>query len=119
MRQLAQHGADFLYIGSSSFLQANRTILGAAAVSARLPILSPYEETVTDGHALISVAAHYREIGRLAGQQAEAILFEYRNPVDLPVLRMTQFAVTINLTVARALGLFPAVGMLQIADIVE
>lgn len=119
VRQLVQDGADFLYMGSSSFLQSNRAILGAAAVSARLPILSPYEETVTDGHALVSVAARYTEIGRLAGQQAEAILFEGSTPGDLPVLRMTQFAVTINLAVARAIGIFPGVDMLQIADIVE
>jgi putative tryptophan/tyrosine transport system substrate-binding protein len=119
VRQLALADVDFLYMGSSSFLLANRAILGAAAVRARMPILSPYEEAVADGNALVSVAARYREIGRLAGRQVEAILFDGSSPGDLPVLRMTEFAVTINLAVAKAIDLFPPVDILQIADIIE
>lgn len=119
MRALAQAHVDFVYVGSSSFLQANSAIMGGAAMAAGLPLLSPYEEAVQEGNALISVAANYYEVGRLAGQQAEKILFEGLSPGDLSVARMKDFAVTINMSVARDLGLFPPIELLQIAEIVE
>jgi len=119
VRELANAGVDFIYVGSSSFLQANSALLGAAVRDARLPLLSPYEEAVHEGNALMSVAASYYEVGRLAGKQAEAILFGGRKPGELPVARMTQFAVTINLSMAKQIGLFPPVNLLQIAEIVE
>ena len=119
MRELSRAGADFVYVGSSSFLQANSPLLGAAAIDSKLPLLSPYEDMVRDGSALISVAARYYDVGRLAGQQAEAILFDGMTAGSLPVARMTDFAVTLNVSVARAIDLFPPMGLLQIAEIVE
>lgn len=119
VRELVREGADFLYVGSSSFLQANSAILGAAARNAELPVISPYEEAARQGDALLSVAANYYEVGRLAGQQVEKILFGGASPGALPVARMTDFAVTVNLSMAKDIGLFPPVSLLQIAEVVE
>lgn len=119
VRELAREGVDFLYVGSSSFLQANSAILGAAARDAGVPVISPYEEAARQGDALLSVAANYYEVGHLAGQQVEKILFGGASPGDLPVARMTDFAVTVNLSMARDIGLFPPVGLLQIAEVVD
>jgi len=119
VRELAREGADFLYVGSSSFLQANSAILGASARGVGLPVISPYEEAAQEGDALISVAASYYEVGRLAGQQVEKILVGGTRPGDLPVARMTEFAITVNLSMARDIGLFPPVSLLQIAEVVE
>lgn len=119
VRYLVSEGADFLYVGSSSFLQANSAILGAAARDADLPVISAYEEAARQGDALLSVAASYYEVGRLAGRQVEKILLDGARPGDLPVARMTDFAVTVNLSVARDIGLFPPVSLLQIAEVVE
>ena len=109
-------GVDFLYIGSSSFLRKNRNVLGRAAVENGIPVLSPYEEMVREGQALISVAARYYDVGRLAGEQAEKILVDGVAPGDLPVVRMTNFAVVINMDVAKELKLFPPLDLLQIAE---
>ncbi|MCV2869609.1 ABC transporter substrate-binding protein [Defluviimonas sp. WL0002] len=119
VREVAQAGADFLYVGSSSFLQANSAILGAAVRDAKLPLISPYEEAAREGNALLSVAASYYEVGRLAGRQAAAILFDGARAGDLPVARMSEFAVTINLSMAKQIGLYPPVNLIQIAEIVE
>lgn len=119
VRELVQEGVDFLYVGSSSFLQANSAILGASARDAELPVISPYEEAAREGNALISVAASYYEVGRLAGRQVEKILFGGIQPGDLPVARMTEFAITVNLSMAKEIGLFPPVSLLQIAEVVE
>jgi putative ABC transport system substrate-binding protein len=119
VRDLKKAGAEFVYVGSSSFLRANSSLFGAAIRDSKLPALSPYEKMVHEGSALLSVAARYYDVGQLAGQQAKAILFDGRKAGDLPVLRMTQFAFTVNLSVARDIGVFPPISLLQIAETVE
>lgn len=112
-------GADFVYLGSSSFLQDNGATFTTAAVENGLPVLSPYEQLVRNEKALVSVAARYYDVGRLAGAQAERILVEGIRPGDLPLVRMTEFAVVINLAVAKSLNLFPPMDLLQIAETVN
>lgn len=52
------------------------------------------------------MAASYYEIGRLAGRQVEKILIGGTRPGDLPIARMTDFAISVNLSMARDIGLF-------------
>ena len=117
--KLKAGGADFIYLGSSSFLLRAGKALTAAAVEQGLPLLSPYESLVREASALISVAPRYREVGRLAGVQAERILTEGRPGGDLPVLQMREFAVVINMRVARKLRLFPPLPLLQVSETVN
>lgn len=119
MAELKVAKVDFLYLGSSSFLRKNRDIITAAAIDNGVPLLSPYEELVRESQALISVAARYYDIGRLAGRQAEKILVEGIKPGDLPVAEMTDFAVVINMGVAKELKRFPPIDLLQIAETVN
>ena len=119
MAKLKAAGVDFVYMGSSSFLRENAAALKQASLQQSMPVLSPYEALVREGAALISVAARYYDVGRLAGAQAERILVDGELPGDLPVARMTDFAVTINLDIAKELGLFPPIGLLQIAETVN
>lgn len=117
--ELKAAGVDFVYVGSSSFLRSQRDVFTGAAVEHKLPVLSPYEEMVRESQALLSVAARYYDVGRLAGAQAEKILAGSAVPGDLPVARMTDFAVVINMQVARELKLFPPIGLLQVAETVN
>jgi putative ABC transport system substrate-binding protein len=117
--ELKAVGVDFLYLGSSSFLRKNRDVLTGAAVDNGIPVLSPYEELVRESQALISVAARYYDVGRLAGEQAEKILVGGVDVGALPVARMTDFAVVINMAVARKLRPFPPIDLLQIAETVD
>ena len=119
MVALREAGVDFLYLGSSSFLDANRDAFTSAAVENGIPVLSPYERLVRDSQALISVAARYYDVGRLAAAQAEKILVEGAHPGDLPAARMTNFALVINMSVAKKLQLFPPLEILQIAETVN
>lgn len=116
---LKEEGVDFIYLGSSSFLDNNRDVFTGAAVEHGLPVLSPYERLVRDSQALLSVAARYYDVGRLAAAQAEKILVDGVAPGDLPVARMTEFAYVINMDVAKKLDLYPPVAIIQIAEIVE
>jgi len=119
MKELKAAGVDFIYLGSSSFLRKHRDIVTDAALDHGIPLLSPYEELVRESDALMSVAARYYDVGRLAGEQAARILVDGMSAGDLPVARMTNFAIVINMDVARKLKLFPPIDLLQIADTVN
>lgn len=116
---LKNAGVDFIYLGSSSFLREYGDLLTGAAVSLGLPVLSPYESTVRDGQALMSVAARYADVGRLAGAQAEKILRDGATAGSLPIAHMTSFAIVINMQVAKKLKLFPPLDLLQVAETVN
>lgn len=119
VRALKAAGVDFIYLGSSSFLDANRHPFTSSAVENGLPTLSPYERIVRNSQGLISIAARYEDVGRLAARQAELILVDGVRPGDLPVARMTNFAFVINMRVAKKLGLFPPIELLQVAETIE
>ena len=119
MAELRAAGVDFLYLGSSTFLDVNRDVYTAAALENGIPILSPYERLVRDSQALISIAAPWYDTGRLAGAQAEKILIGGATPGDLPVARVTDFSFVINMEVARKLDLPPPIELLLIAETVN
>lgn len=100
-------------------LDANRDAFTGSAVANGIPVLSPYERLVRESQALISVAARYHDVGRLAGVQAEKVLTGGARPGDLPVAPIADFAFVINMAVARELDLFPPLELLQIAETVN
>lgn len=119
LNKLKQAGVDFVYMGSSSFLRSNADLFTQAAVALGLPVLSPYESTVRDASALLSVAARYGDVGRLAGVQVEKILRGRIKAGSLPVAHIKRFAVVINMQVAKKLALVPPLELLQIAETVH
>jgi putative ABC transport system substrate-binding protein len=119
MAELKEAGADFVYLGSSSFLRANSELFTRSTVENGLPLLSPYEKLVRESDALISVAAPYGDVGRLAARQVYKILIEGKAPGELPVASLDQFTYVINMAVARKLGLFPPIDILQFAETVN
>jgi len=116
---LKSAGVDFVYLGSSTFLRENGKAVVDASTAAGLPVLSPYEALARNGDALLSVAARYSDVGRLAGEQADKILRSGAKAGSLPVRRVTRFAVLINMQVAKRLKLFPPLELLQIAETVN
>lgn len=119
LQALRDQGVDFVYVGSSSFIEDNGEVFTAAALRAGLPVLSPYERLVTEADALLSVSSRYYAVGELAARQARRILVDGLSPGKLPVLAMTQFAFVINMRSARQLKLFPPLELLQIAETVH
>ena len=119
MADLRAAGVDFIYLGSSSFLDVHRDIFTKSAVDHGMPVLSPYERLVRDSHALMSIAARYQDVGALAGRQAKSILVDGKKPGDLPVLSVDQYAYVVNMTTAKKLNMFPSVEILQFAETVE
>ncbi|MDQ0323635.1 putative ABC transport system substrate-binding protein [Pararhizobium capsulatum DSM 1112] len=119
MQELKQAGVQFVYLGSSTFLEKQQDLFTGTALEAGLPVLSPYEHLVTESNALMSVAARDYDVGRLAARQASKILVDGAQPGDLPVLAMEEFAYLVNMRVAKQLNLFPPVEFLQFVEKVE
>ena len=119
MKELAEAGVDFIYLGSSSYLRIHADEYTEAAVENGLPILSPYEELVRESQALISIAARARDVGRAAAEQVLRILRDGATPGELPVERVTDFAYVVNMDVTRKLGIFPPVDFLQVAETIN
>ncbi len=119
MAELEAAGVDFIYLGSSSFLDVQRDLFTRSAVDHGIPVLSPYERLVRDSYALLSIAARYQDVGKIAGRQVKSILIDGKKPGDLPVLSVDQYAYVVNMTTAKKLNMFPSVEILQIAETVE
>ena len=119
LMQLKSNGVDFVYMGSSSFLRKHQDMFTASAIENGLPVLSPYENTVTHSNALLSVAARYEDVGRIAAEQAMAILKEGKKPGDLPVRSVSSYTYFVNMNVAKKLNLYPSVEILQFAQLIE
>jgi putative ABC transport system substrate-binding protein len=119
MRELKQAGVQFVYLGSSTFLEKQQDLFTRAALDAGLPVLSPYEHLVTESNALMSVASRDYDVGKLAATQASKILLDGIQPGELPVLPMEEFAYLVNMRVAKRLNLFPPVEFLQFVEKVE
>lgn len=118
MKELRDQGVRWVYLGSSSFLRKNGDLYTASAVDNGIAIVSPYESLVREKHALLSIAARYHDIGRLAAGQALRILRDGETPGDLPIVRATDFAYVVNMDVARKLDRIPPFAFLQIAEAV-
>lgn len=116
MQRLKHAGVQFVYLGSSTFLEKQQDLFTGAALDAGLPVLSPYEHLVTDSNALMSVAARDYDVGKLAAKQASKILLEGKQPGDLSVLAMEEFAYLVNMRVAKQLNLFPPIEFLQFVE---
>ena len=119
VQELASAGADFIYLGSSSYLRLNGAAFTSAAVEAGLPILSPYEELVREKQALFSIAARAADVGRMAAEQVLKILRDGHTPGDIPIARIQDFAYVVNIGVAQKLNIFPPVDVLRVAEIVR
>jgi putative ABC transport system substrate-binding protein len=116
---LAARQVDFIYVGSSSFLRVNADALTKTAIEHHIPVLSPYESMVRESHALLSIAAREEDVGKLGARQAMAILVDGKKPGDLPVAFIKDFAYVVNMRTAKAIGRFPPVSIMQIAETVQ
>lgn len=119
LAELRKRGVRWVYLGSSSFLRRAGAAFTSSAVDNGIGVVSPYEDLVREHHALLSVAARYRDIGRLAADQALRILRDGAAPGELPIAHATDFAYVVNMTVARKLGRIPPFAFLQVADVVK
>lgn len=112
-------GVRWIYMGSSSFLLSNAELYTSAAVANGIAVLTPYEAVVREHQALLSIAARFYDVGRLAAEQALRIVRDGASPGELPIVQATDFAYVVNMDVAKALDLYPPFAFLQVAETVK
>ncbi len=120
MAEVSEQGVKWMYVGSSSYLRSPGVgeLYTSSAIENGIAIVSPYESLVREQQALLSVAARYYDIGRLAADQALRILRDGAQPGDLPIAQATEFAYVVNMEVARKLDRIPPFAFLQAAEVV-
>jgi putative ABC transport system substrate-binding protein len=106
--------ADALYICPDPLMNTNRTRINILAVGARLPTMHGYREYVEAG-GLMSYGPNIPDQFRRAADYVDKIL-RGAKPADIPVEQPTKFALVINLTTAKVLGLAVPSTLLARAD---
>jgi putative ABC transport system substrate-binding protein len=106
--------AQALSVLASAMLGANRALIIEQVARQRLPTIYQWSDYAKEG-ALVcygpSQSALYRQVARQL-----VMLLKGTAPADIPVQQPTQFALTINLTTAKALGLTVPPSLLARAD---
>src|SRR6516162_10062937 len=111
---LVRERVDALYVAGDAFFTSRRVQLATLAATNRVPASYPSREAVEAG-GLMGYATDrvdmFRQVGAYTGQ-----ILKGAKPADLPVLQSTKFAIVINLTTAKALGLTVPPSLLARAD---
>jgi putative ABC transport system substrate-binding protein len=111
---LVQQAAGALVLAGDPMFASRIEQIGALATRYGIPMIwTSIESSPPDALASYgaSLAASYRQVGIYTGR-----ILKGAKPADLPVVRATQFRLTINLKAAKALGLTVPTSILLRAD---
>jgi putative ABC transport system substrate-binding protein len=110
--------ADALYLCADPLMITNRTRINILAVGARLPTIHGVREYVEAGGLMFYGASVPDQLRRVA-DIVDKIL-RGAKPADIPVEQPTKFALVINLTTAKVLGLkVPEEFLLRADEVIE
>lgn len=118
MRRIAAQKVDFLYIPPSTFLAlTHRDLLTRAALAERVPTFCSTEGIVRRANCLFGLFPSGQNIGRFAALKASQILVEKVPVTEIPAETLQTFTLLINMRIARAIGLYPPLSLLNIAEV--
>lgn len=117
--ELKRDGAQFLYIPADTLIGQHREALTRAAIEAGLPTFAAAELSIRSADALMGLVSRYDQVGRFTAHKARQILIEGKAPAEIPVERLSRFSLIVRMNVARALGYYPPVGLLNFAEVLE
>jgi putative ABC transport system substrate-binding protein len=110
--------ADALFVAPDAFFTSRRTQFAALTARDRLPA-STFSSEMAAAGLVMSYGTNLADMFRQAGVYTGSIL-KGAKPSELPVLQSTRFEFTINLKVARLLGVdVPATLLARADDVIE
>ncbi|MFG1393417.1 ABC transporter substrate-binding protein [Xanthobacter agilis] len=118
VRDLKEKGADWLYLPADTFLASIFNRVGPTALQVKLPTFGATEFFLREGLGLVGLVSRYYSVGQLAASKAVEILVEHQPPKTIPIETLKRFALIINMTVARQLGVYPPIAMLNYAEVI-
>ncbi len=119
IRDIAQRGADFLYIGPSTFLAfTHRDLVTRAALEAHLPTFCATESIVRQSACMFGLFSNGANTGRFAATKAMQILVQHVPVQRIPASTLQRFSLLINMHTVQALNLYPPMLLLNIAEVI-
>ena len=118
IHQVKARGAEWLYIGPDTFVGfTHRKITTNAAIAAGLPSFTANESAIRNGNALFGLFSPQENMSRFVALKAAQILKGEAPVGAIPIETLQRFSVLINMCAARALGVFPPLPLLNVADV--
>lgn len=118
LARLAARDPQFLYLGPDSFIGANGPLITSLALELRLPTFSATEPLLRKADALFGLVSRYDNLGRLTAHKVAEILRHGRPAGSIPVETLSRFSLVIRMDIARRLGFYPPISMLDYAELV-
>jgi len=114
----AKGRAEALYVAIDQLMVANLPRILTLALGARLPTIFSTRDFVQAG-GFMSYGPNYTDLFRRAADYVDKILHGAK-PAEIPVEQPTKFALVVNLTTAKALGLtIPEQFVLRADEVIE
>lgn len=117
---IAQRGADFLYIGPSTFLAfTHRDVVTQAAIAQKLPTFCATESIVRQSGCMFGLFSNGTNVGRYAGWKAVQVLIEKKPIATVAATPLQRFSLLINMRTVQALALYPPMLLLNVAEVIN
>ncbi len=118
VRDLRNKGAEWLYLPPDTFLATIFNRIAPVAIDVGLPTFGSTEFFLREGDGLVGLVSRYYSVGQLAASKAVQILVDKRPAKDVPIETLKRFALIINMKVAKRLGIYPPIVMLNYAEVI-
>lgn len=109
---------DAVMFPSDSLIKANAHRIISTLNKHKIPSIVIIPEMVKENGALIALGPDYYTLGRLAAENALEIL-NGKKPTDIPVKRVAQLNITINLRTADRLGATFPIQLLRLSEVIR
>lgn len=117
LQSLLTNGADAVLLPSDSMVLIHGQAIVHFLNTYGIPTIASIPEVVKESGAFVALGPDYRDLGRLAGQNALAVLRGAR-PAEVPSRKGSQQTLTVNMKTAKRLGLSLPLQLLKISDLV-
>lgn len=118
IRLLKERGAEWLYLGADTFVGfTNRQVTTDASLAVKLPAFTANESAIRDANSLFGLFSPVENMARFIAFKASQILTQEKPVADIPIETLQRFSVLVNLCAAKALKIYPPLGLLNYADV--
>ena len=117
--RMASQDIQFLYIGPDNFVGTNQEAIIGEALSHGIPSFTGTELEILEGDALVGLVTPYYNLGLLNGSLIERIVLDNEAPETIPISTLARFTYIVRMNVARRIGVFPPLDILEFARILD
>lgn len=118
IRRVKERGAEWLYLGPDTFVGfTHRKLTTDASLEAKLPAFTANESAIRDANSLFGLFSPVENMARFVAFKASQVLTNEKNVAEVPIETLQRFSVLVNLCAAKALKIYPPLGLLNYADV--